>query len=143
MTLSTFVLSSLCSRPTCVEPDSRLSAYLQPGDIVAVNNGAAGRREGLVVGSHIDHLVRHGVPLPHVNFLQPTRRSLSLGSSNHRGSAGHSSCQLLVNPPIPPLKPAKSDASTRYPQVTRVKRTVSYAQPVRPAYRTVERRIMW
>ncbi|KAK7029406.1 hypothetical protein VNI00_014660 [Paramarasmius palmivorus] len=29
-----------------------------PGDIVAVNNGFSGRREGLVVGSHIDYLGR-------------------------------------------------------------------------------------
>ena len=30
---------------------------LQPGDIVAVNHGAYGRKEGLVVGSHIDYAV--------------------------------------------------------------------------------------
>jgi len=41
------------------------------------------------------------------------------------------------------MRVTKVDAFIRYPQVTRVKRTVSYAQPVRPAYRTVERRIVW
>jgi hypothetical protein len=30
----------------------------KPGDIVAVSHGAYGRREGLVVGAHIDHAVR-------------------------------------------------------------------------------------
>ncbi|KAF9651187.1 hypothetical protein BDM02DRAFT_3091560, partial [Thelephora ganbajun] len=73
------------------------------GDIVAVNNGFAGRREGLVVGSHIDHL---------------GRQIIEVQLDSH-----------VVN--------------YWYPQVTRVKRTISYAQPVRPAYRTVERRIVW
>lgn len=30
----------------------------QPGDIVTVNHGAYGRREGLVIGSHVDYAVR-------------------------------------------------------------------------------------
>lgn len=119
------------------------SPYLQPGDIVAVNNGG-GRREGLVVGSHIDHLVRHDALLPAPKFLL-NQRVVSISrvvkssrfSSNPRssttGKPAHSSS----------AKFEKIDASIRYPQVTRVKRTVSYAQPVRPAYRTVERRIMW
>jgi len=68
MTLSTFVLSCLCLGSTGV------NAYLQPGDIVAVNNGVAGRREGLVVGSHIDHLVRDNAPLLYMGFPQLTRR---------------------------------------------------------------------
>lgn len=75
---------------------------IYPGDIVAVNHGL-GRREGLVVGSHVDHLGRQIV-------------EVQLESQ-------------VVN--------------YWYPQVTRVKRTVSYGQPARPAYRTVERRIMW
>lgn len=29
----------------------------QPGDIVAVNHGVYGRKEGLVVGSHVDYAV--------------------------------------------------------------------------------------
>ena len=142
MTLSTFVPSSLLCGHGGVEPDLLRSSYLQPGDIVAVNNGAAGRREGLVVGSHIDHLVRCNTFAP-CQFPPTNELLLSLGSSNHRGSIRHSSRQLLVNPPIPSVKPTTIDASVRYPQVTRVKRTVSYAQPVRPAYRTVERRIVW
>jgi len=32
-----------------------------PGDIVTVNHGNYGRREGLVIGSHHDHLGRHVV----------------------------------------------------------------------------------
>jgi hypothetical protein len=31
---------------------------MQPGDIVAVRHGVYGRKEGLVVGSHIDYTVR-------------------------------------------------------------------------------------
>ncbi|KAH8834370.1 hypothetical protein DL96DRAFT_1580342 [Flagelloscypha sp. PMI_526] len=31
---------------------------IQPGDIVAVRHGAAGKKEGLVVGSHIDYAGR-------------------------------------------------------------------------------------
>ncbi|KIK64741.1 hypothetical protein GYMLUDRAFT_39703 [Collybiopsis luxurians FD-317 M1] len=31
---------------------------IYPGDVVAVNHGLAGRKEGLVVGSHIDYLGR-------------------------------------------------------------------------------------
>lgn len=57
MTLSTFVSPYLSLGCNGVKPDSKRFAYLQPGDIVAVNNGLSGRREGLVVGSHIDHLV--------------------------------------------------------------------------------------
>jgi len=34
------------------------SEEIYPGDIVAVNHGVAGRREGLVVGSHIDYAGR-------------------------------------------------------------------------------------
>ena len=68
MTLSTFVLSHLPLGPNGV------NAYQQPGDIVAVNNGVAGRREGLVVGSHVDHLVRDNVPPLPMTFPQPTRR---------------------------------------------------------------------
>jgi len=78
---------------------------IYPGDIVAVNNGL-GRREGLVVGSHTDHLGRQIV-------------EVQLDSQ-------------VVN--------------YWYPHVTRVvrkQRVVSYDHPVRPAYRTVERRIMW
>lgn len=67
MTLSTFVLPRPCLGST------GLNAYLQPGDIVAVNNGVAGRREGLVVGSHIDHLVRGMVPFLHTSFPPLTR----------------------------------------------------------------------
>ena len=66
MTLSTFVL------PCSFLGSNGVDAYLQPGDIVAVNNGVAGRREGLVVGSHIDHLVRDNVLL-RTNLSQPTR----------------------------------------------------------------------
>ncbi|KAN0128583.1 hypothetical protein V8E53_013628 [Lactarius tabidus] len=32
-----------------------------PGDVVSVNYGNHGRREGLVIGSHTDHLGRHVV----------------------------------------------------------------------------------
>ncbi|KAJ6578972.1 hypothetical protein B0H10DRAFT_2231684 [Mycena sp. CBHHK59/15] len=34
------------------------SQEITPGDIVAVSHGAYGRREGLVVGSHIDYAGR-------------------------------------------------------------------------------------
>ena len=37
--------------------DRLLNCSLQPGDIVTVNNGAYAKREGLVVGSHIDYAV--------------------------------------------------------------------------------------
>jgi hypothetical protein len=30
----------------------------QPGDIVAIKHGIYGRKEGLVIGSHIDYAVR-------------------------------------------------------------------------------------
>ena len=57
MTPSTFVFSSFWLGGSGVESDPQQYVCLQPGDIVAVNHGYAGRREGLVVGSHIDHLV--------------------------------------------------------------------------------------
>ncbi|KAH8982430.1 hypothetical protein EDB86DRAFT_3074207 [Lactarius hatsudake] len=34
------------------------SEDITPGDIVTVNHGAYGRREGLVIGSHIDYAGR-------------------------------------------------------------------------------------
>jgi len=34
------------------------SDEITPGDIVAVQNGFSGRREGLVIGSYIDHAGR-------------------------------------------------------------------------------------
>lgn len=38
--------------------DSRFSyGSFQPGDIVAVRHGMYGRKEGLVIGSHIDYAV--------------------------------------------------------------------------------------
>jgi len=101
MTLSTFVVSCFCFGCNGVKPDSKRSAYLQPGDIVAVNHGYTGRREGLVVGSHIDHLVRHNTALSRMHVSsKPTRRLFFLGSSSYRGSARLSGRQLLVNPPI-------------------------------------------
>jgi hypothetical protein len=62
MTPSSFVFSHPWPGRNGVNPDSQRSPYLQPGDIVAVNSGL-GRREGLVVGSHIDHLVRDALLL--------------------------------------------------------------------------------
>jgi len=38
-----------------------MSEEIIPGDIVSVNHGAYGRREGLVIGSHIDYAGRQVV----------------------------------------------------------------------------------
>ena len=47
----------------------RLSGFVvgceQPGDIVAVNHGAYGRKEGLVIGSSVDYAVRPLLLHPH------------------------------------------------------------------------------
>ncbi|KAK7470052.1 hypothetical protein VKT23_001490 [Stygiomarasmius scandens] len=40
-----------------------------PGDIVAINHALSGRREGLVVGSHIDYLGRQIVEVQLENEL--------------------------------------------------------------------------
>jgi hypothetical protein len=59
-------------------PSVRLYFALpQPGDIVTVNHGAYGRREGLVIGSHVDYAVRRlppifrGFPPPPPNVCVP------------------------------------------------------------------------
>lgn len=61
----------------------RVHAPLQPGDIVAVNHGAYGRKEGLVVGSHIDYAVS-SVPFLHLipNPYCPCPREPSDGYAN-------------------------------------------------------------
>ncbi|VDB91526.1 unnamed protein product [Peniophora sp. CBMAI 1063] len=41
-----------------VAPAVQYEAEITPGDIVTVNNGAYAKREGLVVGSHIDYAGR-------------------------------------------------------------------------------------
>lgn len=51
--------------------------FAQPGDVVAVNHGIAGRKEGLVIGSHYDYMVLAASPLP-----RPPRSSPLLGPSN-------------------------------------------------------------
>lgn len=52
-----------------------LTYGLQPGDIVAIKHGYNGRREGLVVGTHIDWAVRCSNNSPSHCML----------TSNHRG----------------------------------------------------------
>jgi len=80
-----------------------------PGDIVAVNHGTLGRKEGLVVGSHIDY-------------------------------AGRQVVEIQFEP---------GDLySAWYPQVTRVRRTISYTRPVqnhvqKHQQRTIERHVYW
>ncbi|KAI0072994.1 hypothetical protein K474DRAFT_1604145, partial [Panus rudis PR-1116 ss-1] len=73
------------------------------GDIVAVNNGLT-KREGLVVGSHIDYAGRQIVEVQ----LEP-------GDIYHAW----------------------------VPTVTRVRRTISYANPNPHKHRTIQRTIYW
>lgn len=44
----------------------------QPGDIVAIRHGIYGRKEGLVIGSHIDYAVRAQIIIMVVNHLTGT-----------------------------------------------------------------------
>ncbi|THG93653.1 hypothetical protein EW145_g8318 [Phellinidium pouzarii] len=72
------------------------------GDIVAVNHGMYGRKEGLVVGSTIDY-------------------------------AGRQVVEIQFEP--------GEVYKTWYPNVRRVRRTVSYSNPVK--HRAIERTIYW
>lgn len=67
--------------------------FLQPGDIVAVNHGAYGRKEGLVIGSHIDYAVRSDpfhrlIPTPYcsAHVSHPTLALILQLFSRHIGS---------------------------------------------------------
>ncbi|PAV21409.1 hypothetical protein PNOK_0403600 [Pyrrhoderma noxium] len=73
-----------------------------PGDIVAVNHGMYGRREGLVVGSTVDY-------------------------------AGRQVVEVQFEP--------GEIFKTSYPNVRRIRRTVSYSAPSR--HRVIERSVYW
>jgi hypothetical protein len=66
-----------------------LSIYTtQPGDIVAVQHGNYGRREGLVIGSHIDYAVRPAFPRSSwylFLILSPSFPCGFIGQANSRG----------------------------------------------------------
>ncbi|TDL29949.1 hypothetical protein BD410DRAFT_47545 [Rickenella mellea] len=78
---------------------------IRAGDIVAVNHGIHGRKEGLVVGTRIDY-------------------------------AGRQIVEVQFEP--------GDYYSAWYPQVTRVRRTISYGKPkVQTGQHTVERHVYW
>jgi len=78
---------------------ARQSDEIVPGDIVAVNHGPYGRKEGLVIGSSVDYAGRQVVevqfepgelykawyPYPHVRRI---RRTISYGSHNNGNANG-------------------------------------------------------
>jgi len=77
---------------------------ITPGDIVAVNHGLYGRKEGLVIGTTVDYAGRQVVEIQ--------------------------------------FEPGEMYRAW-YPQVTRVRRTISYTKPQDARHRTVERHIYW
>lgn len=128
---------------------SRILNSLQPGDVVAVSHGAYGRREGLVVGAHIDYAVRFpplfAFTCSDVAAIHRVVRSSKCSWNMARCITRGTSC--LISPPIYLTSSVfSSDGLTlapRYPSVTRVRRTVSYARPSMGKQRTIERRIYW
>jgi hypothetical protein len=98
----------------------------QPGDIVAVNHGGYGRREGLVVGSHFDYAVRPSSH-PHQSKITPSPLI-------------YASRVLLQGRQVVEIQFEPGDIyHAWYPSVTRVKRTIY----TRPKPRTVERHVYW
>ena len=127
----------------------------QPGDIVAVSH-QSGRREGLVVGSHIDYAVRPiSLPFPPhrvrgaafvgaadvVSVLRAAKSSRSSSTPERSTTRGESVALLRV--PLVLTSSPSSVLSHRYPTVTRVRRTVQYLPAAVPRKRTVERHIYW
>ena len=99
-----------------------LSTHEQPGDIVAVNHGAYGRREGLVIGSHIDYAVCRLLPIL-IGFFFLMYAPLVI--------QGRQVVEVQFEP--------GEIYHAWYPSVTRVKRTIY----TRPKPRTVERHVYW
>ncbi|KAF7353356.1 hypothetical protein MSAN_01524000 [Mycena sanguinolenta] len=112
-----------CSLPLM----STAEEIIAPGDFVAVSHGAYGRREGLVVGSHIDYAVRH-IPL-HFSF----RFAYAANALTHPRVARSSKCNWTLA--------RRTMHGT--PTVTRVRRTISYPRPSLNKARTIERRVYW
>ncbi|KAH9927082.1 uncharacterized protein BXZ73DRAFT_102678 [Epithele typhae] len=106
---------------------SYASDDIVPGDIVAVSH-SGGRKEGLVVGSHIDYAGRQIVEVQ----MEP-------GEIYH---AWYVPAPALALPFAAPTLTTPR-ASHRYPTVTRVRRTVQYLPAAAHRKRTVERQIYW
>jgi hypothetical protein len=103
-------------------------SHTQPGDIVTVNHGNYGRREGLVIGSHIDYAVRP-LPVVRVSFL------IHLPAFSFFFSPLRIQGRQIVEVQFEP----GDIYHAWYPSVTRVKRTIY----TRPKPRTVERHVYW
>ncbi|KAG5649892.1 hypothetical protein H0H81_001625 [Sphagnurus paluster] len=58
-------MSSYTTTTTTYEDD-----HIMAGDIVAIRSGTTGRQEGLVIGSHIDHLGRQIIEVQLENEVQ-------------------------------------------------------------------------
>lgn len=102
-------------------------SFSQPGDIVTVKHGAYGRREGLVIGSHIDYAVR----LPHLLLFLSVVKALFLTRPLLWDLQGRQIVEVQFEP--------GDIYHAWYPTVTRVKRTIY----TRPQPRTVERHVYW
>ena len=88
-----------------------------------------GRKEGLVVGSSVDYAVSTGVlSLP---LLFPSFSSIDTHKSHL--SQGRQVVEIQFEP--------GEVYKTWYPNVRRVRRTVSYSSPAK--HRTVERTVYW